>query len=227
MAGLIGKAGGDPNPFEDQIQQARQAWQQSMTRQLEVLRNELRTRDLERIAHHSGAELQGEVLRFAYWGAGIRIAFPALIPLQEEGGQPCSTFDAAILIYYLHTADGSPLADRWIGFRELPDGGFYHQAFQGYSGNRIAKQFGVNPAEFEAAAKSLNGWSLTALAPHAFRFSPLPKIHLAAALWPGDEDFPSKAAVLFDAAASHYMPTDGLALLGAGLAGRLIKATLP
>jgi hypothetical protein len=29
---------------------------------------------------------------------------------------------------------------------------------------------------------------------------------------------------LFDASASHYMTTDGLALLGGGLAGRLEKA---
>jgi hypothetical protein len=51
-------------------------------------------------------------------------------------------------------------------------------------------------------------------------------IRLACALWPGDEDFPSKASILFDASASHYMPTDGLALLGSGLARRLIKAAV-
>jgi hypothetical protein len=49
-------------------------------------------------------------------------------------------------------------------------------------------------------------------------------VRIAVALWPGDEDFRSRASVLFDAAASHYMTTDGLALLGAGLARRLSRA---
>jgi hypothetical protein len=51
----------------------------------------------------------------------------------------------------------------------------------------------------------------------------LPRIQLAAILWPGDEEFPARASVLFDGAASHYMTIDGLALLGAGLARRLEK----
>ena len=128
-----------------------------------------------------------------------------------------------MLIFYLQTADGAPMADRWISFRELPNGGFYHQAFQGYSGNRVAGAFGESPDLFDAAAKSLGGWRLTGLAEHAFAFQPLPRVRLAVVLWPGDEDFPTKVSVLFDASASHYMTTDGLALLGSGLTGRLIK----
>ncbi len=68
------------------------------------------------------------------------------------------------------------------------------------------------------------GISLTGLPGLAFAFQPLPRIRLAAILYPGDEEFAARASVLFDAAASHYMTTDGLALLGSGLVGRLIKA---
>jgi hypothetical protein len=49
-------------------------------------------------------------------------------------------------------------------------------------------------------------------------------VRLAAVLWEGDDEIAARAAILFDAAAGHYMPTDGLALLGSGLAGRLIRA---
>jgi hypothetical protein len=61
---------------------------------------------------------------------------------------------------------------------------------------------------------------------HAYAFDPLPRIRLAAVLWPGDDELPARGAVLFDASASHYMTTDGLALLGGGLAGRMEKAAL-
>ena len=84
----------------------------------------------------------------------------------------------------------------------------------------------ISMARHSGVTVQVYAGALPALAPYAFSFSPLPMIRLACALWPGDEDFPSKASILFDASASHYMPTDGLALLGSGLARRLIKATV-
>jgi len=80
---------------------------------------------------------------------------------------------------------------------------------------------------FDRAARELKGAAIPALAPLAFAFQPLPRVRIACALWPGDDEFPTRASVLFDAAASHYMPTDGLALLGAGLARRLMKLANP
>ena len=47
---------------------------------------------------------------------------------------------------------------------------------------------------------------------------------MAVTYWRGDEDFAPQAQVLFDAAASPYLPTDGLALLGSNLVTRLLKA---
>jgi hypothetical protein len=42
--------------------------------------------------------------------------------------------------------------------------------------------------------------------------------------WEGDEEFPSQARVLFEDTAARYMPTDGLAILGSQLVGRMLKA---
>jgi len=88
----------------------------------------------------------------------------------------------------------------------------------------LARAFGESPETYTEAAHVLKGISLTGLPGLAFAFAPLPHIRLAAILYPGDEEFAARASVLFDAAASHYMTTDGLALLGSGLVGRLIKA---
>ena len=131
-----------------------------------------------------------------------------------------------MIFYYLRIADGAPLAERWVGYRELPGGGFYFQAFQGYSGDRLAHAYGNNPESFVEAANKLNGIPLTTLPGYAFAFLPFPRIRLAAILYPGDDEFQARAVVLFDASASHYMTIDGLALLGAGLAGRLEKQSI-
>ena len=223
MAGLTDKAGGAPPPADEPIAQAHRVWQESMLRQVEVLRKAIREDPPEQVAARSGAAYAAGCLRLSYWGQPVELTWPELVAQDPNTGEPYSTFDTAMLLYYLRTADGAPLADRWISFRELPDGTFYHRAFQGYSGDRLAHAFGPEPSAFHAAARALNGLQLPALAESAYAFTPLPRVRLAAVLWPGDEELPSRGVVLFDAAASHYLPTDGLAVLGAGLVRRLEK----
>lgn len=223
MTGLTEKAV-DPRPAgRGPVEDARERWEESMLRQVEALRASIRLEPPERSAARAGAAYEGGGLRLSYWGKPVRLGWPQLETIWEETGAPCAVFDTAMLLYYLQSADGSPQADRWIGFRELPNGAFYNLAYQRYSGDRLARAFGDDPAGFHAAAEALGGERLTAMA-HAYAFRALPRLRLAAVLWPGDEEFPARGAVLFEASASHYMTTDGLALLGGGLAGRLEKA---
>jgi hypothetical protein len=224
MPGLTERAGGDAGSSEGWLEASQQAWEESMTRRLEDLRRVLRDRNLTHLATLTGSRLHEETLELDYWNRTIQVAWPALTASFADNGDPCSTFDNAMLMYYLSTADGTPLADRWIGFRELPDGAFYNQAFQGYSGNLLALRFGEQPHGMQEAASLLAGDRLPALAPVAYAFQPLPRIRLAAVLWPGDDEFAARASILFDAASHHYMTTDGLALLGSGLARRLLRA---
>jgi hypothetical protein len=193
-----------------------------MLARLEPLREAISARDPRQVALLSGSAYSDHEISLPYWGDLVIIEWSDLA-MRYEGGESLPTFDVAMLSYYLHTADGTPMADRWIGFRELPDGTFYNQAFQGYTGNRLAQAFGSDPNAFEETAASHAGMKLPALADYAFALMPLPRIRLAAVLWPGDEEMPSKASVLFDAAASHYLPTDGLALLASGIVGRFIS----
>ena len=220
MTSLRGQAAGSQGAGED----ARRAWQESMTLRLQELRAQMRPEDPAQLAARCGGQWVESEIRLRYWGQELAVSWPSLEASQLENGKPCSTFDMAMLLYYLATADGAALAGKWIGFRELPGGTFYNQAFQGYSGGPLARALSNRPAEFERAATGLNGTRVADLAPHAFRFLPLPRLPLAAALWPGDEDLPGRAAILFDASASHYLTTDGLALLGSGLTSRLLRA---
>ena len=221
MGGLIDRAAGPLPDAEETVERAQQAWQDSMLRQMDTLRAGITARTPQVVAMHCGGEFVDPDIRLRYWDKQLAVSWPGLEARSLPDGAPCNIFDAAMLLYYLHSADGAPLADRWIGYRELPDGAFYSQAFQGYSGDKLARRFGSQPEAFSAAARRLGGLPLTGLPGLAFAFHPLPRLRLAAILYPGDEEFPARASILFDAAASHYMPTDGLALLGAGLARRI------
>jgi hypothetical protein len=224
MAGLTDQAGGIKVTGGEAIERAHQAWQESMLKKLDALRAEILATQPGRLAVNIGGILIDRHIQLTYWGAPVSISLPELKARKLVDGSECSVYDTGMLLYYLRQADGTPMAERWIGYRELPGGNFYSQAFQGYSGDRLARTFGERPEAYAVAARKMDGVSLDGLPGVAFAFLPLPRIRLAAILYPGDEEFPARASVLFDAAASHYMTTDGLALLGAGLVGRLIQA---
>ena len=224
MSGLTEKASGQSLEPSAAIARAHQAWEESMLRQLEELQAAVLQSQPEDLAYRSGILYNQGGLSFAYWGRPVGLAWPSLEARYLDTGKACSIFDLSLFLFYLKTADGVPLADRWISFRELPGGAFYNQAFQGYSGDRLAQALGENPIAFHAAAKAIQGWQLSSLAEHAYAFQALPRLRLAAVVWPGDEEFPSHASILFDAASSHYMTTDGMAILGSGLVSRLVKA---
>jgi hypothetical protein len=217
MPGLTDQAGGT-------VERAHQAWQESMLRQMDELRAHVQSFQPGALAARCGAEYAGSAIRLRYWLQSIEIAWPALTMTTLPEGSPLSVYDSAVILYYLRHADGTPLADRWISYRELPGGGFYHQAFQGYSGDLLARTYASQPDALHQAARKLDGWPLSGLPGIAYAFLPLPCIRLAAILYPGDDEFPTSARILFDAAASHYTTIDGLALLGSGLASRLIRA---
>lgn len=127
-----------------------------------------------------------------------------------------------LLLHYLLTADGTRPADRWIAFRELPDGLFYAQAFSGHAEGAIAARFSADLHGFGQAAGRLGGTPLD-LADVSFRFLALPRLALAVLLWAGDEEFPGQARILYDAAAGHYLPTEDLSGIGDWLSHRLVK----
>ncbi|MBI4787504.1 MAG: DUF3786 domain-containing protein [Chloroflexi bacterium] len=184
------------------------------------LRAALRERDPRQIAMKCGAEFDNGVLRPKFYGEPYVITFPDLEVRLEKTNKVCGLNRTSMFLYYMQTADGTPLAGKWVAFRDLPGGMFYHQAYQGYSGDRLAKAIDNRIAVFERAATNLGGTRLS-LGDAAFAFDALPRVRVAAIYYAGDEDFPATANVLFDGAASHYLPTDALAGVGSGLVDRL------
>ncbi len=138
-------------------------------------------------------------------------------------GDEAPSFFQSLILTYLVTADGTTPSSRWIGFRELPDGMFYVQAFQSYTGGRLVRELGGGIEAFRRAAEKLGGEPLE-IGDAGYTFTVLPRVSMALVYWEGDEEFPSQARVLFEDTASHYMCTDGLAILGSQLVGRLLKA---
>jgi hypothetical protein len=146
----------------------------------------------------------------------------------DDGATPPSLMQSLILTY-LYMSDGTPPIDRWLGFRELPNGLFYAQAFQGYTGVVLVRELNGDMAAFKQASEKLGGAALAlealAIGDAGYVFQVLPRLKLAVIMWSGDDEFPAQAQVLFQESAPHYLITDGLAIVGSLLIGQIIKTT--
>ena len=187
------------------------------------LRSTLQGRSVDQLAAATGAtwDRHAGEFRFCWLDTPYRMTWPDAVVFAGANGEPAPANIQGLFLYYFSLADGVPAANRWISFRELPDGWLYHQAFQSYTGDRLIKAVGEELCKLSGAAEALNGQPL-GIGDCGHAFQVLPRVRLAVTYWRGDEDFGPQAQVLFDAAASHYLPTDGLALLGSNLVKRLL-----
>jgi hypothetical protein len=162
--------------------------------------------------------------RLAFFWRDYLVRPPDFTLHRADTGEEPSSFVQALILTYLLTADGTTPSSRWIAFRELPSGMFYARAFRGYAEDLLVRELGEGGLEsFCRGAEALGG-ELVEIGDAGYAFTVLPRVHLAAVYWVGDEDLPSRASILFEDTAPRYLPTDGLAILGGRLASAIVEA---
>jgi hypothetical protein len=194
---------------------------------VDELRSTLRVQDPGLVAVRSGSSWltlgpgRGE-LHLPIWEKVCILCWPELKGCNDKDDR-LPDFQLALLLYYLITADGSPLTGKWVSFADLPDGRMYNAAFQGYSGDEVVKALGFDLDGFKSACLKIGGDPID-VGSASFVFQALPRVPVMLTYWLGDEDFPSSCKVLFDESASHYLPIDACAILGSMLTGKVIRA---
>ena len=199
-------------------------WIDRLAPVVEESKQTLRNRKPSKLVLYSGCDLDadGNYRLAFFWQEYVVLAADFSMRRASDGKEPSSFFQSLILTY-LASANGTTPSRRWIGFRELPDGMFYAQAFRGYTGRRLVRQLEGGLAAFRRASEALGGEPVDQIGDAGYAFVVLPRLRIAVVYWEGDEDFPSQARVLFEDTAANYMPTDGLAILGSHLVGHILK----
>jgi hypothetical protein len=126
------------------------------------------------------------------------------------GGAELGTSDTILVLHYLLQATGAPLRGDWIAFRQLPGGEVYLEPFRKRTVDLLVRCFGRDPQRLLTAARALGGEELGG---YRVAVRPLPRVPLVLTLWPGDEEVPTGANVLYDASAPLYLPTEDLVVL--------------
>lgn len=116
-----------------------------------------------------------------------------------------------LILHYLITANGAPVQNRWISFKELPDGAIYIDPFTRRTINPMVKTFADKQDLFFELAQTMGARKET-LGDTSLTINVFPRIPITYILYGGDEEFPASGNVLFDGSASNYLPTEDYAI---------------
>ena len=183
--------------------------------------------DPEKLASFTGMEykeLNGEVCYiFYYFNQAAKLSYPGLIACDLTSDQILTTGNQAVICYYCYSILKSGIHEsrnEWVSFSELDNGRIYAKAFQGYTGDQLAKDAGLLIDKFEAIKGSLDA-ELMDLGDFSFKINVLPKVSIALILWKEDDEFPASCNLLFNDYVNEYLPTDACAIVGSMFAHRL------
>jgi hypothetical protein len=200
--------------------------QTPLERRADELRETVSAADPSILADTTGTRFQnlesGGVFEFLYWGKAVAFPQEDYLARDPETGRTLPPIHQAMILYYFSSSKKSAPAGKWISFSELADGQFYNAAYQGYTSKKLLQFFQSNYHEFEKRCQDLCG-DKTSFGDGAYRFQILPRVAILAVYWKGDEEFPPSYKLLFEDIADNHLPTDGCAILGSMLTGKLIS----
>ncbi len=182
--------------------------------------------DIEQQCLKSGAQYQEidsqKVIIIEYLNRSYQITLPDIKISLKDSEEEVSLRDKILILHYFTQAKGTPISNKPIAYKELPEGANYFPTFSkraikplvDYFGNEpqrlldIARILGGHKADYGDAAVTLNAFS---------------RVPITLVLWRGDEEFPPEGNILFDSTVSDYLTTEDINVLCETIVWRLVK----
>ncbi|MCL4439575.1 MAG: DUF3786 domain-containing protein [Firmicutes bacterium] len=147
-----------------------------------------------------------------YLGDRYSVSYPDGIVESLDKKEEVPMTAKILVLHYLTSANGAPLQNKWISFKELPDGAIYIEPFTNRAIKPMLSLFAGKQEEFVELALTIGG-KVENLGDTAVTIFPLPRVPITYVIWSGDDEFPASGNILFDGSASCYLPTEDYALL--------------
>jgi hypothetical protein len=176
----------------------------------------------ERVADDADVRLAagGSALEVPFLGRTYRVE-PKTRSIEVAGGATDPVKDILVL-HYLATADGTPLAGEDIGFAQVPGAGVYLGNFRGRVVGRLVGQFGKEPEALARAAEGLGSQRME-YGDASVRVQVFPRVPVTLILHAGDEEFKADGQVVFDRMIGHYLPIEDIVVASAELVRDLAR----
>lgn len=193
---------------------------ESVRKQIQNLQNELRSKDPSKIAETSGAKYFEDKFHITMLGKQYSINLPDF-NIRSSSADP-EEKSKVLLLEYLSRARNFESSGEWLGFKQIPDGGFYSSAFKDYTERRLTETFQGRMESFKGKSIQLQGTPIQ-LGDAGFSFQAFPKLKLALVFWDGGDEFRDRISLLFEDSSAVFLSTEGLAVLGKMLTDKFLN----
>ena len=182
--------------------------------------------NIEQQCRKSGARYQvmgsQEVITLEYLNQSYRIVFPDIDVLLIDSEEKVPIRDKILILHYFNQAKGTPLTNKTIAYKELPEGTIYFPTFSKRAIKPLLGHFGKDPEQLIDIAQKLGGhradYGDVAVTINAFNYVPITLV-----LWRGDEEFNPEGNILFDSTISDYLPTEDINILCETISWKLVR----
>jgi hypothetical protein len=182
--------------------------------------------DLKQRCIKSGADYKRagakEIITVEFLNQAYRVTMPGVKVEMVGSGAEVPASDKILILHYLTLASGTALSGKPIAFQELPEGASYLRTFDKRSIAPLVRHFGGEPERLIELAKRLGGrkadYGDAAVIINGFKLVPVTLV-----LWRGDQEFPPRVNILFDATISEYLSTYDITVLCDAIVWRLVR----
>jgi hypothetical protein len=182
--------------------------------------------DIDEQCRKSGATYRvadsGKIITVEYLNQSYEITFPdvAISLVGSEAKVPVK--DKILILHYLTLAKGTPAANKFIAFKDLPEGANYFPTFAKRSIEPLVRYFGRESHRLIEVASGLDGHRVD-YGGVGVTIRALPRVPVTLVLWEGDEEFPPRGNVIFDVTISDYLYTYDIIVLCETITWKLVK----
>ena len=182
--------------------------------------------DIEQQCLKCGAQYQvidsQKTIIVEYLNQSYRVTLPD-VEISLRGSKDLAPLrDRILILHHLIQAKNTPLSNKTIAYKELPEGASYFPTFYKRAIKPLIDYFGQEPRRLLDIAGILGGYKAdygdVAVTINAFHQVPITLV-----LWQGDEEFPPEGNILFDSTISDYLNTEDITVLCEIIAWRLVK----
>ena len=182
--------------------------------------------DIEEQCHNNGTRCEvgdrGKVIILEYLSRQYQVTLPDIEITTEDSEEEVSLRDKILILHYLVQAKGTPISNKLITYKELPDSGNYFPVFFKRAIKPLIDHFGEEPDRLIDIAGVIGGVKADS-GDVSVTINAFSRVPISLVLWRGDEELPPEGNILFDSSVSAYLTADDINALCETIAWKLVK----
>jgi len=157
-----------------------------------------------------------------YLNESYRVTLPDINISAVNSTQEVPLRDRILILHYLTQAKGTPLTDKLIAYKELPEGVSYFRTYYVRAIKPLVNHFGDQPQRLLDIAPRLGG-TKAEYGDISVTIPGFSRVPITIVLWQGDDEFSPEGNVLFNSTICDYLTVEDINVLCEIIAWKLVK----